>query len=90
MVTLTVTSSATLPAPTVVFTSSAAPSCRCPEWHVLRLFGHGRHRASFEAGDEGLVGLETDSVCAVCGHGLSRTPTTTATAGPSPDGPDRA
>lgn len=87
MVTLTVASSATLPTPTIVFTSSARPSCRCPEWHVLRVFGHGRHRVSFEAGDDGLVGLETDSVCAVCGHGLRMTPTRTAA--PDPDGPDR-
>jgi hypothetical protein len=63
-----------------VLVARGQPTCSCPEWHVLRMFGHGRHRASFEAGDDRLVSPEVDSVCAVCGHVLR----TMARAQPSP------
>ena len=43
--------------------------CTCPEWHHLRLFGHGRRRANFE--DERLGGPQVNGVCPACGHGLS-------------------
>ena len=89
MIRPTVASSVTRPAPTVLFTSSGGPNCRCPEWHVLRVFGHGRHGASFEAGGDGLVSAEIGSVCAVCGHGLRTEATATATAAPGPGGLDR-
>jgi hypothetical protein len=56
--------------PPALLVPSGQPICRCPEWHVLRLFGHGRHGVSFEAGDDRLVSPEIDSVCAVCGYGL--------------------
>jgi hypothetical protein len=59
--------------PRVVMAPSGQASCNCPEWHALRVFGHGRHRVSFEAGDDGLVSAEVDSVCAVCGYGLRTT-----------------
>lgn len=83
-----VASVVTLPAPPRLLMPSGRPSCNCPEWHALRVFGHGRgrHRVSFEAGDDGLVSPEVDSVCAVCGYGLR----TTATAEPNPAVADRA
>jgi hypothetical protein len=35
----------------------AAPGTPSPEWHELRLFGHGRHAVNFEAGRERVVEL---------------------------------
>jgi len=43
----------------------------CPECgDCLRVFGSGRHRVYFVAGDGGLTDPVTNGACPGCGHGL--------------------
>jgi hypothetical protein len=59
MATAATTSASPAPSPLVPLPGlTATPSAswgevsRGPEWHSLRLFGHGRHAAGFEIGNE--------------------------------------
>ena len=59
-----------LPQPVIASTNPAPRLCSCPEWHVLRLFGRGRGRVSFETCHEKLADSAISGVCQVCGYGL--------------------
>jgi len=58
MATAATTSATPAPSPLIPLPGSTATpaASRCevgrPEWHSLRLFGRGRHRAGFEIGTE--------------------------------------
>jgi hypothetical protein len=59
-----------LPQPVIASLNPAPHLCSCPEWHVLRLFGGGRGRVSFETCHEQLADSTISGVCQVCGYGL--------------------